>query len=169
MESGDVDTRHTGEGLLVAAVLWILSLIILVLSWDLTFQFEPLGGGELTWLVAPGFLPLLLSGGLLLMLTAALAISIYKRRALSSAQRANLVESVLSREAVTTLLHMVLLCLFVFVLLGRVHFGAAAAIYLIAAMLLARAAKPYIIVLISVSFAGAVTWVFGTLMKIPLP
>lgn len=155
--------------LVVAIVLWCVSAVVFLDSFRLTFNIILPGVDENTWLVAPGLLPLFFSGGLLLMCSTLIFLCIKQGEFKGHFTKMAIGSAITNPETITKILQMLLLCVFVFGLIGRLHFGVAAAIYLIAAMWLAKAAKLYQIIIISVLFAGFTTFIFGTLMKIPLP
>ena len=164
----DIGTLRRHD-LIVSVILWGGSLLVLLESLRMTFGISLPGIEGKVWLVAPGFLPMVLSGGLLFMFSAMILVSLKKGDIKGHFSSSAFVQAITHKETVTILIQMSLLCLFVFVFLGRLHFGIAATLYLISAMAAARAAKLWQILLISTIFAGLVTFVFGTLMKIPLP
>lgn len=173
LKTHDKTAQDTGtlrrHDLIVSGLLWLISLFVFFDSFRMTFGIT-LPGVEINiWRVAPGFLPLLFSGGLLIMLSSIIWISFREGDFKGHFSKSNLIKSIKDREIFTRVLQMLLLCLFVFGLIGRLHFGLAAAIYLFLAMMIANAAKLYQIALISVLFSAAITYIFGTLMKIPLP
>lgn len=153
----------------VAALFWLISAFIFVDSIRLTFDITLPGIETNVWLVAPGLLPLFFSGGLLLMFTWLLFVSAREGAFRGHFTGSALRSGIANRETLSKLIQMLLLVIYVFGLLGRVHFGIASGLYLIAAMLVARAARPLTVIIISVVFSGLITFVFGTLMKIPLP
>lgn len=161
--------RFRRHDLIVSVILWIVSLVVFLESLRMTFGIRLPGIEDNVWLVAPGFFPMILSGGLLLMVSVLLWVSFKDGDLKGHFSVLAIKQAITKRERVTILIQMALLCLFVFVLLGRVHFGVAASLYLFCAMAVARAAKLWQIFLISILFAGGVTFLFGTLMKIPLP
>ena len=175
--SPDSPDEDTGEDigalrrhdLIVSTVLWGVSVLVLLGSLRMTFGITLPGVEENVWLVAPGFLPMILSGGLVFMFSVLIGLSVRQGELKGHFSSSAILRAITDRETVTKLIQMALLCIFVFVFLGRLHFGLAAALYLFAAMMVAQAAKLWQTALISVIFAGAITYVFGTLMKIPLP
>ncbi len=176
-DSPDILVEDAGEDmgtlrrhdLIVSSILWVVSVLVLLDSLRMTFGITLPGVEENVWLVAPGFLPMILSGGLVLMFSGLIWLSVRQGELKGHFSSSAILRAITDREMVIKLIQMSLLCLFVFVLLGRLHFGLAAALYLFAAMMVARAAKLWQIALISVMFSGAITYVFGSLMKIPLP
>ena len=164
----DIGTLRRHD-LIVSVIMWVGSLLVLLESLRLTFGISLPGIEENVWLVAPGFLPMILSGGLLFMFSVMIWASLKKADIEGHFSPSAFIRAITHNETVTILIQMSLLCLFVFVFLGRLHFGIAATLYLFSAMAVARAAKLWQILLISTTFAGLVTFVFGTLMKIPLP
>ncbi|WP_041525025.1 tripartite tricarboxylate transporter TctB family protein [Gilvimarinus agarilyticus] len=154
---------------LIAVLLWIGSFIALIDSVRMTFYIKLPFSPERTWLVAPGLLPMFLSGGLLIMLSALIIISYRQGEFKDQFSMSALVKSILQKERFSKTLQAALLCLYVLVLTGNIQFGISTALYLAFSMLLSRAAKFYQIVLISITFSASITYAFGTLMKIPLP
>ena len=155
--------------LIVSIILWAICFVVFLESIRMTFGISLPGIEDNVWLVAPGFFPMILSAGLLLMASALLGVGLKQGDLKGHFSFLAIKQAVANREKASTLIQMALLCLFVFGLLGRVHFGVAAALYLFCAMAVAGAAKLWQIILISLLFAGGVTFLFGTLMKIPLP
>jgi hypothetical protein len=155
---------------LVALIVWCIALATLIESWHLTFGLKLPGlSPEKAWLVAPGIFPLALSAGLLLMFSVIIGVS-YKEGEFKGHFTSNQFLTFLSdRDNLTQIAQISLLCLFVFGLLGRIHFPIAAALYLFSSMFVARAARWYVILPIAVIFSVAVSYLFGTVMKIPLP
>ena len=156
--------------LLVAIIVWCISLAILVESWYLTFHLELPGvDAERAWLVAPGIFPLALSAGLLFMFSVVIFIALKEGDFKGYFSRNQMLSFVSDRDNLIQFAQISLLCLYVFGMVGRLHFGIASAIYLSAAMFTARAAKWYWILTIAITFSVAVTFLFGSVMKIPLP
>lgn len=156
--------------LLVAIIVWCIALATFVESWHLTFGLELPGiEADKAWLVAPGVFPLVLSAGLLIMFAIVFWVSLKEGNFDGYFSSSRLVEFLSDRESLALLTQISLLCLFVFGLLGRVHFFAAAAIYLFTSMFAARAARWYLLVVIATAFSATVTYLFGVVMKIPLP
>lgn len=164
----DIGTLRRHD-LIVSVILWLVSVLVLLDSLRMTFNITLPGVDENVWLVAPGFLPMILSGGLVVMFSFLIWLSIKQGDLKGHFTSSAFMRAITDPETVSKLIQMALLCIFVFVLLRRLHFGVASALYLFAAMSAARAAKLWQIGLISIVFAAAVTYVFGTLMKIPLP
>ncbi len=155
--------------LVVSCILWVVSLIFLLESIGLTFDIDLPGIEKNAWLVAPGFMPMFFSGGLLFLFSILIGISIKDGQFAGHFTPKALKIAAFDRDTLETAAHMVLLCIYVFGLVGRVQFGVASALYLFAAMSLARAAKLYQIGLISVIFSAAITYIFGSLIRLPLP
>lgn len=164
----DIGTLRRHD-LIVSSLLWVVSVLVLLDSLRMTFNVSLPGVDKNVWLVAPGFLPMILSGGLVMMFSFLIWLSIRQGDLKGHFSSSAFMRSVTNPETVGKLIQMALLCIFVFVLLRRLHFGAASALYLFAAMSAARAAKFWQIGIISILFAAMITYVFGTLMKIPLP
>ncbi len=164
------NTRLRRHDFIVSVIVWCLSLATFIESWRLTFHLSLPGVDEQkAWLVAPGIFPLVLSAGLLLMFSVLLFVS-YKEGEFKGHFSVRAAQSLLNDpENLMQVVQISLLCLYVFGLLGRVHFGVASAIYLFSAMFAARAASWPILLLIAILFSALVSYVFGTLMKIPLP
>jgi len=152
----------TRQDAVLAAILAVLSGLIFVESWTLTFGIELPGIEENAWRVAPGLLPLILSAGLMFMLCGLSLVAFNNSR---KHQR----QAWLNTDLYLTLGHVALLCIYVFGLIGLLPFSVASALYLISAMSLARAASWPIILGLSTGFSLTVSLVFGRLMNIPLP
>lgn len=173
-DNSDKDTgKNIGalrrHDLIVSTILWVVSIFVLLDSLRMTFNVSLPNIDENVWLVAPGFLPMILSGGLVIMFSFLIWLSIRQGDLKGHFSTSAFIKAITDPETVSKLIQMALLCIFVFVLLTRLHFGVASALYLFAAMSAARAAKLWQIALISILFAAMITYVFGTLMKIPLP
>lgn len=154
----------------LSVIVWLIALFTLIESWRLTFHLDLPGvEADKAWLVSPGILPLALSAGLLLMFSVVIWVSLKEGEFQGHFSKNAILAAVLEKDNLVQIAQVALLCLYVFGLLGRIHFGIASAIYLFAAMFAARAAKWYTIAGISIVFSMAVTYLFGTLMKIPLP
>lgn len=166
--STDIGTLRRHD-LIVSIVLWVVSVFVLLDSLRMTFNIVLPGVDKNIWLVAPGFLPMILSGGLVAMFSALIWLSLKQGDLKGHFSSSAFMRAAADPETVSKLIQMALLCIFVFVLLRRLHFGVASALYLFAAMSASRAAKLWQIGIISILFAGIITYVFGTLMKIPLP
>lgn len=121
------------------------------------------------WFIAPGVFPFILSTGIVIM---ALSLMVTTLRESGGLDRTYLdkLRNVLASNAFWILLAEVgLLLLYIFVLLGRLHFAVATVIYLFSAMFVVRAAAWYTMAVISVAVSVGVTYLFGNLFRIPLP
>lgn len=153
----------------LGGVLWLLNLGALIESVRLTFGVSFPGSDDQGVLIAPGFMPLALTLALFVMLSA-VVVSALRRGALTEAKA--LSQSPLAdtfRPLIRPLGQAILLCIFVFGLVGLVPFWAAAALYLFAALLLARALKWYWAGLLALSFAVVIHLLMGPVLGIPLP
>lgn len=165
--SNKIESKRRGD-LLVAIALLLICIAVFIDSIRMTFFVDLPGVAMNAWLVSPGIVPLVLSTGLLVMISAIIIFSL----------RANALESLLSsgistffrdEEVAKTILQIALLCVFVFVLLGRVHFGVASTLYLFGAMYVASAGSLFTIGVISLVFSTAIVNLFSYLINIPLP
>lgn len=153
----------------LGGVLWLLNLAALFESVRLTFGVTFPGSEDQGALIAPGFMPLALTLALFVMLSA-VVVSALRRGALHEGRallQSPLAETV--RPLARPFAQAILLCLFVFGLVGLVPFWAAAALYLFAALLLAGALKWHWAALLSLTSAVTVHLLMGTVMGIPLP
>lgn len=155
--------------LIVAGVMWLISLATLFESVRMTFDLSLPGVTTKPWMVAPGLLPLFFSSMLLVMLTSLIWTSLREGEFKGHFSKSQLLTKFADRARIAKFAQILLLCIYVFVGLGNVHFSIATGLYLIGAMLIAKAAKFYQIVIISVLFTTSTTYLFGSLMKIPLP
>lgn len=156
--------------LILAFMLWCVSLATLVESWRLTFHLNLPGvDASKAWLVAPGVFPLVLSASLLLMCSRVLMIALKEGKFKNHFGIDARLRFLKDHENIRQICQIILLCLYVFVLIGRVHFSVASTLYLFAAMSVAGAARWYIALIISIVFSATVTLLFGTAMKLPLP
>ncbi|WP_158658175.1 tripartite tricarboxylate transporter TctB family protein [Agarilytica rhodophyticola] len=156
--------------LIVAVIVWCLALITLIESWRLTFHIDlPSIDSNKAWLVAPGIFPLVLSGCLLLMFSVVIWTSFKEGRLDNLVSKSSIISLFNKKENKNQIIQVSLLCLYVFGFIGNFHFGISTAIYLFASMYAAKAGRWYMILIISVVFSVVVTYVFGSVMKIPLP
>jgi len=156
--------------LIIAVIIWCVSLATLIESWRLTFALKLPGvEPEQVWLVAPGLFPLALSIGLLFMFSVIIWVALKEGDFKGHFSLASALGFVNDAENIRHIVQIALLCLYVFVLLGRIHFGVASALYMFAAMLTARAATWYVTLIMSIAFATTVSYLFGSVMQIPLP
>ncbi len=153
----------------MAAILWVVCLAVFADSFRMTFDITLPGVDAKAWLVAPGLIPLFLSGGLLLMLSAVMAVALRAGALRALTSGGSPLALLRNEETFKGILQVALLCVFVFVLLGRVHFGLASALYLFCAMYVAAAGHLLTIGAIALVTSAAITVVFGELMNIPLP
>lgn len=169
-EEDNDEADRLGYDILLASCLWLLTLLFFIESIRLTFFVDVPAAQESDWLTAPGMMPLLLSGGLLLMLSAIIVHSYRSSKKYNGSNRFGLVKKWISnKQNKHKAAQALLLIIFIFVLVGNIHFGIAVGLYLFSAMALARAGKLYWIAIIAIVFAAIITTIFGTLMKIPLP
>jgi len=156
--------------LVLSLVVWCICIATFIESWRLTFTLQLPGvEPDNAWLVAPGVFPLILSSGLLVMLSAVIFIAAKEAKFKGHFSSSNTLSSLRDPDNIRHIIQIALLCVYVFILVGRIHFGVASALYLFGSMLTSRAAKSSTVLIISIVFASAVTYLFGTLMKIPLP
>lgn len=155
--------------LFASFVLLVVSIFALVNSMKMTFFVEIPGVDADGWFVAPGVFPLGLSIGLTLMAVFVLSVAIKEGGMIHRKEWKKAQETIMSHDSLVTLAEVGLLLLYAFVLLGRVHFAIATALYLFFAMLIVKAARWYTIGIVSVTVALAISFVFGNLFKIPLP
>lgn len=164
------ETEKHGYDIIVASCLWLLTLGFCVESVRLSFFIDIPSGDESNWLIAPGMMPLLLSSGLLIMLTTVIIYSYRNRRLYNNDNLNSLIKKwVADSENKQKLAQAILLIIFIFAMVGRMHFGIAVGLYLFSAMALARAGKLYWLAITALLFASAITFIFGNIMKIPLP
>lgn len=155
--------------LLASLVLLVVSIFALVNSIKMTFFVEIPGVDADGWFVAPGVFPLGLSLGLTIMALFVLSVAVKEGGMIHLNEWKKALDTIISHDSLVTLAEIGLLFLYAFVLLGRVHFAIATAIYLFFAMLIVKAARWYTIGIISGTVAVVISYLFGNLFKIPLP
>jgi len=121
------------------------------------------------WFVAPGFLPLILSVGLIVMSLIILSIALRESDKIRFPGWGKVLSLFKSKDKLIMVAEIGLLLLYAFVLIGNIHFTLATFIYLFLAMSMVRAASWYKILIISGVVSIAITYVFGNLLKVPLP
>lgn len=124
---------------------------------------------EAGWFVAPGFFPLILGVGLLVMSLIMLSISLREagKGAFPGWQKVR--SFFKSKDELIMVAEIALLFFYTFILIGNIHFAIASFIYLVLAMWIVRATSWYKILIISGIVSIAVAYLFGNLFKIPLP
>lgn len=164
VEDQNADLRRR-DALICAVLLGLLGFIF-VESLNLTFNAA---AAKQSLLVTPGIFPLLLTAALLVMVLALLIVSLREGRFSGYFSRAAILRGLLKPETLNKLTQVALLCIYVFVLVGRVHFGVATGLYLFASMATSQTMKLWRCALVGAGVAAAVYAVFGVVMKIPLP
>ena len=154
----------------LSLIVWCICLATFVESWRLTFLLDLPGVEEdKTWLVSPGIFPLILSGSMLIMFSYIMYISLKEGEFVGHFSKNALIAFVINRDNILQIVQVSLLLLYVFAFVGRINFTIASTLYLFTSMYASRAGKWYLILPLSLVFSLAVTYLFGTLMKIPLP
>ena len=125
-----------------------------------------------TFLDAPGFFPLLL-GIIFIILGTMMAVSAIRRKGYVQMKRiftrsnfAALFKSIRFRRVMTLIALMVL---YIFILIGRVHFALATAIYLFLTLFYLKSTTIIKIIIISIIASLAISGVFTMFFHIPLP
>ena len=157
------------KDLIASSVLLAVSILTLVSSIKMTFFVEIPGVDSDGWFVAPGVFPLGLSIGLTVMSLYVLLVAWKEVGIAHLKEWKNALETIKSHDTFLTLAEIGLLFVYAFVLLGRLHFAVATAIYLFFAMFIVKAAAWYKIAIVSVAVAVVISYLFGNLFKIPLP
>ncbi len=156
------------KDLLLSLVLLGVSIWMWIESLKMIFVDLP-GVKDVGWFVAPGVFPLILSSGLIVMSLIILWIAIRESGGIKREDWKKWGKYLVSDDFLITLLEAALLLFYIFFLLKRIRFSVATTIYLFLSMLIVRATSWYKIALISVAVSLGVTYLFGSLFKIPLP
>ena len=152
------------------ASLILLGIGIWVFIESLKMIFVDLPGVKTVgWFVAPGVFPIILSIGLILMSCIILAIAVKESGGIKKGDWERIKKYLKSKDFLIILSEVGLLFLYIFVLLGRVHFIIATAVYLFLSMFIVKASAWYKLVIISIAISVGVAYLFGNLFKIPLP
>jgi len=112
---------------------------------------------------------MILSIGLILMSCIILAIAVKESGGIKKGDWERVKKYLKSKDFLIILSEVGLLFLYIFVLLGRVHFIIATAVYLFLSMFIVKASAWYKLVIISIAISVGVAYLFGNLFKIPLP
>lgn len=165
-----MDKKELRRNDLIASLIVLgLSIFILVDSIRMIF-FTDLPGVKLHgWFVAPGFLPLILSVGLIVMSLIILSIALKESDKIKFPGWEKVLNLFKSKDKLIMVAEIGLLFSYAFVLIGNIHFALASFIYLFLAMFIVRATSWYKILIISGVVAIAITYLFGNLFKVPLP
>lgn len=151
------------------AFLIILSIFTFVLAYRMPVKTTGLIFSGQDFATAPGLLPMVISA-ILLLLGVILLVSAVREGARISRDD---IRKVIARMKSPESGRMALICLIIIVysfgLLKRIHFLAATFIYLAVFMFLFKAAHPAKIFILSVVTAGLIWFFFGKLAMIPLP
>jgi len=155
--------------LIASLVLLATSIFVVVDSTRMTFFVKIPGVEKEGWFVAPGFLPLILGLGLIVMSLIMISIALKEGGKLAFPGWEKFRNYFKSKDELIMAAEIGLLFLYTFVLIGNIHFAVASFIYLVLAMVIVRAISWYKILTISGVVSIAVAYLFGNLFKIPLP
>lgn len=155
--------------LIASLVVLVTSIFVLGDSIRMIFFVKVPAIEEAGWFVAPGFFPLILAVGLILMSLIMLSISLREGGKGAFPGWEKVRSSFRSKDELIMVAEIALLFFYVFVLIGNIHFAIASFIYLVLAMWIVRATSWYKILIISGVVSIAVAYLFGNLFKIPLP
>jgi putative tricarboxylic transport membrane protein len=164
------DKRNLRRNDLIASlILLIVGIFVLGDSIKMTFFVKIPAIEEAGWFVAPGFFPLLLGIGLVIMSSIMLSISLREGGKGAFPGWEKVRSFFKSKDEAIMVAEMALLFFYTFFLIRYLHFAIASFIYLLLAMWMVRAASWYKILIISGGVSIAVAYLFGNLFKIPLP
>lgn len=155
--------------LIACLILLVMSIFVLGDSIRMIFFVKIPGVESEGWFVAPGFFPLILALGLIVMSLIMLSIALRGSGKIVFPGWKRIRSYFKSRDELIMVAEIGLLFFYTFVLIGNIHFALASFIYLFLAMSIVRAASWYKILIISGVVSIAVAYLFGNLFKIPLP
>ena len=155
--------------LIACLILLVTGIFVLGDSIRMIFFVTLPGVEKEGWFVAPGFFPLILALGLIVMSLIMLSIALRGSGKIVFPRWKRIRSYFKSRDELIMVAEIGLLFFYTFVLIGNMHFALASFIYLFLAMSIVRAASWYKILIISGVVSIAVAYLFGNLFKIPLP
>ncbi len=125
-----------------------------------------------TFLSAPGFFPLIL-GVVFIILGAMMVASAIKRKGFAQVKvvfaKSNLISFVKHHEFIRVIILVGMMAIFIFGLIGRIHFGIATSIYLFANFMYLKSTSWWKAIIISVVAALMIVLAFTRFFNIPLP
>lgn len=154
---------------ITSLILLGFGLVMLVQSIKMTFFVNIRGVEEVGWFVAPGVFPLILSCGLIIMSLSIMITALREGGQINRQYLNRIVVFLKSADFRILILEAVILFLYVFVFLRNLPFVIATILYLFLAMIIVKASRWYMVVIISLLVAWAVYYLFGTFFKVPLP
>jgi len=124
------------------------------------------------FLDAPGFFPLIL-GCIFVLLGAVLSIPALRQSGFTPVKnmfaKSNLILFVKNDKTLRVTVLLAMMFVYVFILIGRMHFAIATAIYLFATMLFLKSTKWWLALIISIVASVCIAVVFRYGFRIPLP
>lgn len=120
-----------------------------------------------TWLNAPGFVPAVIAGVLLLQALLLVIRGLWRLRASGPAWQGMRAEA--ARWGADRFVLTLLFAVAFIILMGRVSFGVLTGVWLFAMIVAFRGTTPPKAALVAVVTAVAITWVFTRLFLVPLP
>jgi hypothetical protein len=153
--------------LLTGIIIALFGLIVLLVT--LSFRWDLPSVRQAGWYTAPGIVP---AGVAIILILQGVGLTIQALRRGGTWQRGDLArvkETLASPAARRSALVASLLLVYVFGMVGRIHFTISSFLFLAAFMFIFRAGAWWKIVLISSLASGAISFVFEGVARVPLP